>query len=117
MNDFQRWHSKGKYLKVALRRNEIDTLDSNILNFDQAFKEMCEKTREYKGDFAIQFRNVEFQSNLRSVLNHHINVQFPGLKSGFFPEHSKSALYLLSHGKTVENSESSQIFESDKSGD
>ena len=30
------------------------------MNFDAAFKDMCEKTKEYKGDFAISFRNVDF---------------------------------------------------------
>jgi cobalamin-dependent methionine synthase I len=37
ISDFERWHMKGKYYKVALKRQDIDELEGNLGRFDTAF--------------------------------------------------------------------------------
>lgn len=74
---------------VALQTPNIAQLKKNLDSFDRNFTKMLESSKEYKGDFNMQFNQNDIQNNLRGLLNHHVHIQFPGLERGFFPEVKK----------------------------
>lgn len=83
--DFEKKHSKGKYVVVCAQRPKVDDLYGNMTKFDTAFEKMCESSKEYQGEFQIQYKPAEFPNNFKELLNHHVQISFPGLENGFFP--------------------------------
>ena len=61
---------------------------------------MLESSKEYKGEFSVQINQKDIQNNLRGLLNHHVQIQFPGLERGLFPEVRKQSLFFMSIDNT-----------------
>ncbi len=45
---------------------------------------MCETSREFRGEYQLSFKPLDFDSHFKELMNYHINVTFPGLENGFF---------------------------------
>ena len=85
IDDFRAKCEKGKHIVVCAQRPKVDDLYANLVKFDTAFSKMCENTKEYRGEFQLSInQKQDYPINLRELLNHHVQVSFPGLERGFF---------------------------------
>ena len=69
---------------------------ANLNKLDTRFENMCETSKEYRGEFQIQFKTLDFPNNFKEILNHHVQISFPGLENGFFPGLKKSTTFMMS---------------------
>jgi hypothetical protein len=51
LTDFDKKYKKGKLVVVCAQRPKVDELYGNLNKFERAFEKMCEKSREFRGEF------------------------------------------------------------------
>lgn len=84
VEDFERRQTKGKYVVVCSQRPKVDELHKNLQKLQTALQKMIDSAKEFRSDYSITFKPLDFDNNLKELLNMHVGVNFPGLEHGFF---------------------------------
>ena len=85
VEDFERRLAKGKFVVVCAQRPKVDELYRNAQKLQASLSKMCEAAREFRSECSISFKPLDFDADLKALLNAHVGVAFPGLEQGFFP--------------------------------
>ena len=72
--DFEKMQKLERFVVIGNQRPEVDKLNENLVKFDIAFERMCENSKEYKGEFQMTFKQVDFPHNFKELVNHHVQV-------------------------------------------
>ncbi|CDW79004.1 kelch motif family protein [Stylonychia lemnae] len=89
LQDFERRQNKGKYVVICAQIPKVAELNQKCDKLKTILDNVIEKSRDFRNEFQLSFKPIDFDSHLQELLNYHVNITFPGLENGFFQVEKK----------------------------